>query len=42
VRGTVRSKTNTLKIQPLKDAFGDLFEELELVEADLLNESSLF
>ena len=42
IRGTVRSKTNTAKIQPLKDAFGDLFDEIELVEADLLNENSLF
>jgi nucleoside-diphosphate-sugar epimerase len=42
VRGTVRSKTNTIKIQPLKDAFGELFDEIELVEADLLNENSLF
>ena len=38
VRGTVRSKTNEKKIEPLRKAFGDLFEQLELVEADLLNE----
>jgi len=42
VRGTVRSTTNEAKIAPLREAFGDLFNELELVEADLLNEESLF
>ena len=26
VRGTVRSKTNTKKIDPLRKAYGDLFE----------------
>lgn len=26
VKGTVRSKTNPEKIEPLKKAFGDLFE----------------
>ena len=41
VRGTVRSKTNPAKIEPLKKAFGPLFEQLEVVEADLLNEQSL-
>ena len=38
VRGTVRSKTNPQKIAPLQKAFGELFDELELAEADLLNE----
>ena len=38
VRGTVRSKTNEAKIAPLREAFGDKFDQLELVEADLLNE----
>ena len=42
MRGTVRSKTNPVKIEPLKEAFGEHFEKLELVEADLLNEESLF
>jgi len=37
VRGTVRSKTNPKKIEPLQNAFGALFDQLELVEADLLN-----
>jgi len=41
VRGTVRSTKNPAKIEPLKKAFGDKFEELELVEADLLDEDSL-
>ena len=41
VRGTVRSKTNEAKIAPIREAFGEHFEKLELVEADLLNESSL-
>ena len=41
VRGTVRSKTNEKKIAPLREAFGDLFNELELVEADLTNQASI-
>ena len=41
VRGTVRSKTNIAKISPLKVAFGDMFDQIELVEADLLDEASL-
>ena len=41
VRGTVRSVSNAAKIQPLKDAFGEYFSQLELVEADLTNEQSL-
>jgi len=41
VRGTVRSVNNPKKIQPLKDAFGEYFSQLELVEADLGNETSL-
>lgn len=42
VRGTVRSKNNPLKIAPLREAFGELFNQLELVEADLLEEKTLF
>jgi dihydroflavonol-4-reductase len=42
VRGTVRSTTNQEKIAPLKEAFGEYFDQLELAEADLLNEESLF
>ena len=41
VRGTVRSKTNKEKIEPLKIAFKEHFDQLELVEADLLDEQSL-
>ena len=42
VRGTVRSTKNPAKIEPLKKAFGeDLFKDLELVEADLMNEASI-
>ena len=41
VRGTVRSKTNAAKIDPLRNAFGEFFEQIELVEADLLDEDSL-
>lgn len=41
VRGTVRDTKNEKKIAPLKKAFGDMFNELELVEADLLNAESL-
>jgi dihydroflavonol-4-reductase len=41
IRGTVRDKNNEAKIAPLREAFGDLFNQLELVEADLLNEESL-
>jgi nucleoside-diphosphate-sugar epimerase len=42
VRGTVRSTTNEAKIAPLKEAFGEYFDQLELAEADLLKEESLF
>ena len=41
VRGTVRSTSNASKLEPLKKAFGDLYNNLELAEADLLNEESL-
>jgi len=41
VRGTVRDKNNEAKIAPLREAFGDLFGQLELVEFDLLNEQSM-
>jgi len=41
VRGTVRSKSNEAKIKPLRDGFGKLFDQIELVEADLNNEASL-
>ena len=41
MRGTVRSTTNEAKIAPLKAGFGEYFDQLELVEADLLNEASI-
>ena len=41
VRGTVRSKTNEAKIGPLKTGLGALFNLMELVEADLLDEASI-
>jgi nucleoside-diphosphate-sugar epimerase len=41
VRGTVRSTTNPAKVEPLKTAFGEYFDKLELAEADLLNEDSI-
>ena len=41
VRGTVRSVSNPAKIDPLKEAFGDDFDKLELKEADLLDEASM-
>ena len=42
VKGTVRSVARPEKIEPLKKGFGqELFEYLELVEADLLNEDSI-
>jgi len=42
VRGTVRSKANPEKMEPLKKAFGEHFDQLEIVEADLLDRDSLF
>ena len=41
VRGTVRDLSNASKIAPLKKAFGPLFANLTLVEADLLNADSI-
>ena len=38
VRGTVRSKTNDSKIDPLKKAFKEKFNQLEIVEADLMDD----
>ena len=38
VRGTVRSTKNPAKLEPLKKAFGKLYDQLELVEANLDNE----
>lgn len=41
VRGTVRDKSDVAKLDPLKKAFGEAFERLELAEADLLNADSI-
>lgn len=41
VRGTVRDKNNEDKIGPLRQAYGEHFDQLELVEADLLDTASL-
>ena len=41
VRGTVRDKTNEQKIAPLRAAFGENVNKLELRNADLLDEKSL-
>ena len=41
MRGTVRSTKNEAKLEPLKLAYGELYDQLELVEADLLNEESI-
>ena len=37
VRGTVRDQSNAAKMDPIKKAFGDLFKELDVVEADILD-----
>jgi nucleoside-diphosphate-sugar epimerase len=41
VRGTVRDSKNEAKISPLRKAFGEYFDKLELVNADLLNTESV-
>ena len=41
VRGTVRSTKNEAKIAPLRKEFKSAFDELELVEADLNDETSI-
>lgn len=41
VRGSVRDKTNEKKLQPLRDAFKEKFNDIELVEVDLMNEESM-
>jgi len=35
VRGTVRSLKKPEKLEPLKKAYGKLYDQLQLVEADL-------
>ena len=41
IRGTVRDTKNEAKLAPLRKAFGAYFDQLELVEADLLDADSL-
>ena len=41
IKGTVRDKSKKEKIDPIKAAFGENFEQLELVEADLMDPISL-
>lgn len=41
VRGTVRDPNNEKKMQPLKDALGDRFSEVEFVAANLDKAESL-
>ena len=41
VRGTVRDCKNEAKIAPLRKAFGEYFDKVEFVEADLLDAESL-
>jgi nucleoside-diphosphate-sugar epimerase len=41
VRGTVRDPTNKKKMQPLEDALGSKFKDVEFVAADLNNAESL-
>lgn len=40
VRGTVRDPNNDKKVAPLKKSFGEYFEKLELVAADLNDKES--
>lgn len=42
VRGTVRDTKNPVKIEPLRKAFGDYFDQLTLVEANLNDRDSIF
>ena len=42
VRGTVRDTKNPKKVEPLRKAFGEYFNQMTLVEADLENKDSLF
>ncbi len=41
VRGTIRDKNNEKKLEPLRKAFGENFDKLELAEADLLKAETL-
>jgi nucleoside-diphosphate-sugar epimerase len=41
VRGTVRDKDNAAKLKPVKEALGDLYDQLEIFSADLDDKESL-
>ena len=41
IRGSVRDPNNQKKMQPIKDAFGDLYNDLELAKMDLLDEAAI-
>lgn len=41
VRGSVRNKDNPKKVQFISDMFGEHFDKIELVNADLLEPQSL-
>ena len=41
VRGTVRSMANPVKMDPIKKGLGELFKDLDIVEADLLDAESM-
>lgn len=41
IRATVRDPENSAKIQPLQDALGEKFSEVELVSVDLTDNSSI-
>ena len=42
VRGTVRNLNDETKLSPIKKACGDLYSQLTLIQADLLDERSIF
>ena len=41
VRGTVRDPNNAAKLAPLRKAYGELFDKVEFVKADLLDPASM-
>ena len=42
MRGTVRDPSDESKIAPIRDALGqDLFSQVEIMAADLMDESSI-
>ena len=41
IRATVRDRNNQAKLAPLRKAFGDMFQSIEFVNADLTDPDSL-